>query len=106
MGVDLAGAILDCVPIDQSGEASVIDDAAKALVVGQRVANQITGNELIVELAQCQDEAVHQIFVDDLVGLLDHPKSGGVERPIDEFLLHRKSPMVSPNALATRTTRF
>ena len=84
MGHQLAGPVLDRVPIDQSGIAPVGDDRAQPFVGLQLVDQQIARDKLVVELPQRHGEALHRVFRDDFVGLLDQGERPGLEVDIGE----------------------
>ena len=85
--MNVAGAVLDRVPVDQAGPARVGDGAAQPLVVVKGVGEAERGprHELVEQLAQRQDEAERLVFADDPVGVTDQgerrrPEPDGLER--------------------------
>ena len=83
-----AGAVLDGVPIDQTGEPRIADDVAEPLVGTLRVGDQVAGDKLVVELAQGQPEALRRVVGNDLVRLPDDAQGGGRKPLVDELLGH------------------
>src|SRR5260370_2236366 len=69
MGVDLAGAVLDGVPVDLAGAAAVLDDFAQALAFRLFVLKQVAGDDLIIKLPQRYPETLPPVFSHDLVAL-------------------------------------
>ena len=86
MGDQLAGAVLDRVPVDQPGIAGVRHGLDQPLVALRLVGHQVARDELVVQLPQGHGEALRLIFVDDGVGLFDHGERLGLEVDVDEGL--------------------
>ena len=86
----VAGAILDRVPVDQAATPGVGDDAAKPLVVADRVFETEPGtrHELVEELAQRKREAERLILVYDPVSVFDQGKRRRLEPGMLESFLH------------------
>src|SRR5262245_61249596 len=81
MYVDLAGAILDRIPVDQATVTGIADDAAEPLILPKYIFELGAGDELIEQLAQRQAEAESEIFVDDGVCLPDCAERGRMRLP-------------------------
>src|SRR5262245_7424655 len=90
MGSNFARTILDRVPINVTGVASVADDLAKTLVILLRVLDPAAGDELIEQLPHSHDVALRQIFADDLISLIDHATRAAMEiRHVETLLRHQ-----------------
>jgi hypothetical protein len=57
MGANLAGAVLDRIPVDQAGVAGIADDGAEPLIFPKYIFERSAGDKLIEQLAQSQIEA-------------------------------------------------
>ena len=73
MGVlaEVAGAVGDSVPVDETGETGIVDDGAKFLVLGVFVGDESFGYEPVVELPESKVVPLGFVVVDDGVGLPD-----------------------------------
>ena len=97
MGVDLAGAILDGIPVDQSAIACIADDGPEPLVLVEDILQQVARHELVEELPQRQREPLREIFRNDGVGLLDHHERAGV-RLVGDEISRINTPQISATA--------
>src|SRR6516225_2072839 len=94
MCANRAGAVLDASPINQAGPAPILHDRPEALVFALVVLDQRAADELVIELAQCEHEALGLVLAYDRVRLLDHRHGLGLEPPrLEGLARHQPPPM-------------
>src|SRR5262249_25274964 len=86
MCVYLAGAVLDCVPINHATVTGIPYDAAKLFVLEQPIFELAARHGMVSRLAQAQFVLLAQISVDDPVGLMDDLKRLGLQPVRDHQL--------------------
>jgi hypothetical protein len=87
----VAGAVLDCIPVDLTAIASIADVISQPLVFALRVLDEGTGNELIEQLPHGQTQTERHVLVNDPVRLLDQVERRAM-RPVvvEGFTPHRR----------------
>ncbi len=68
----LARPIFDIIPIDEPGPARIGHGPAEAAILAVVVCKNQSGYKLIIELPQCENEALRGVLFEDFVGLIDH----------------------------------
>lgn len=90
--LEVPGAVLNRIPIDQPGLSPVVDNTPKPLVLSLLIRDYVPSNELVVGLTQGQLEALCLVLPDDVVRLLNDGERVGSEVDFDECFFHGSAP--------------